>query len=71
MIDNTGGSGVNLRERPGTAGRELEVLRDGNTVVLLDDEPQQANGYTWIKVRTPLGVEGWVADIFLTQVFNP
>lgn len=63
VIEGTGGSGAYLRETPG--GVELEILPDGDIVTLLDEPPQQANGFTWLKVRTVVGTEGWVAEDFL------
>ena len=67
IIEGTGGSGAYLRERPGTDAADLVVLNEFDQVILLDnEEPVEANGYTWLEVRTPAGVEGWIADIFLT-----
>lgn len=68
IIGETGGSGAYLRDRPTTGAEEVQILDDGEIVILLDsEEPVQANGYTWLKVRTNIGgQEGWVADIFLT-----
>ncbi len=63
VVEGTGGSGAYLRETPG--GVELEILPDGDIVTLLDEPPQQANGFTWLKVRTVIGTEGWVAEDFL------
>lgn len=63
VVEGTGGSGAYLRETPG--GLELEILPDGDIVTLLDEPPQQANGFTWVKVRTVIGSEGWVAADFL------
>lgn len=67
VIEGTGGSGAYLREGPGTNTETVEILDDGAIVTLLDGEnPTEANGYTWIKVRTIAGAEGWVANLFLT-----
>ena len=67
IIENTGGSGAYLRSAPGTNSETLFILDDGTFVTLMDEEPpQEANGYTWLKVRTAGGEQGWVADIFLT-----
>jgi hypothetical protein len=67
VIEGTGGSGAYLRDNPGTNTETVEILDDGAIVTLVDGEdPIDANGYLWIKVRTIGGVEGWVADLFLT-----
>ncbi len=66
-VENTGGAGAYLRDRAGTDGEELEILREQTIVTLLDDvQPVDANGFNWIKVRTVAGEEGWVADFYLT-----
>lgn len=65
-IEGTGGSGVYLRERPGTDGDTLEILDEGALVTLSqDDEPVEANGLRWLKVRDLTGTDGWVADLYL------
>lgn len=66
IVENTGGSGVYLRERAGTDALDVMVLRDGDILTLIDQEqPVEANGYRWVKVRTIAGQEGWVAELFL------
>lgn len=67
VIEGTGGSGAYLRAGPGVGSETLLILDDGSFVTLLDDEPPiDVDGYTWIKVRTAGGEEGWIADLFLT-----
>lgn len=67
LIENTGGAGAYLRSRPGTNGEELEILAEQTIVTLIaGEEPFDANGYNWIKVRTVAGEEGWIADFYLT-----
>lgn len=66
FIEGTAGSGAYLRESPSTNAEELEILDDGDVVVLIDGvDTFESNGYTWINVRTDAGVEGWVVDLFL------
>lgn len=66
QINGTAGSGVYLRETPETGGAEVQVLDDLTILTILDDiDVVEANGYTWVKVRTLGGTEGWVVDVFL------
>ena len=66
QINGTAGSGVYLRGTPDTTGEEVQVLDDLTILTILDDiDKVEANGYTWVKVRTLGGTEGWVVDIFL------
>ena len=66
MIEGTGGSGAYLRDAPGTNSNTIEILDDGAIVTLVDsEEPVDANGFIWVKVRTIAGDEGWVADLYL------
>lgn len=64
LIEGTSGNGLTLRDAPG--GAEVSILPEGNLVTVLPDEPQDANGLVWRKVRTVFGDEGWVASDFLT-----
>ncbi len=50
--------GVNLRDGPG--GAVVTQLADGTAVTFLAGR-QEAGNYTWQEVRTPAGVEGWIA----------
>ena len=58
------GVGVYLRQEPSTTAPDLEWLLDGVQLVLLPGEAE-ADGYTWVLVRTPDGNEGWVATDFI------
>ena len=65
-IANTGESGVYIRSAPGTNAETIARLYDTNVVTLEEDEdPVEANGLQWVKVRTVTGDIGWVADPFL------
>lgn len=66
IIENTGGSGVYLREGAGTTFKDLLRLNDGDIVTLLNTEPIEADGYRWINIRTTSGIEGWTVELFLT-----
>ena len=63
IVDGTSGSGLTLRDRPG--GAEISILPDGTILTLLNDEPEEANGFNWRKVRTVSQDEGWVVEDFL------
>ncbi len=64
IVEGTSGNGLTLRTVPG--GDEISVLPDGSVLTVLDDPPQEVNGFTWLKVRVVGGEEGWVAEDFLT-----
>ena len=64
FIVNTGGNGLTMRDTPG--GELLLVLQEEEFVTVLEDEGTvDVNGLIWVKVRTFLGEEGWVARDFL------
>lgn len=66
VIEGTGGSGAYLRDAAGTNSNTIEILDDGAIVTLVDGEdPVDADGFVWVKVRTIAGDEGWVADLYL------
>lgn len=64
FVKETGGNGLTLREAPG--GEEILILDENEFVTVLENEgTQEQGGFTWVKVRTFLGDEGWVAEFFL------
>jgi hypothetical protein len=65
MVDGTAGSGLSLRSEPSVNGETVSVLPDGSIITLLEEEPVEADGFTWIRVRTISNDEGWVAQQFL------
>lgn len=65
FVTGTGGNGVNFRTTPG--GELIEVLAEDTFVTVLDEEaPQVQGGFTWIKIRTFTGQEGWVVTDFMS-----
>jgi hypothetical protein len=66
-VTGTAGAGLNLRAEPSTGGRVVVNARDGAVLTVVEG-PQEANGYTWWKVRTPNGQEGWGAANWLALV---
>jgi SH3-like domain-containing protein len=60
---------VNLRAGPTRNSDVLHRLPQGDVVDLLCDAPQQADEYTWLRVReTVHGQVGWVAAEYLVAV---
>jgi hypothetical protein len=52
---------LNLRAQARTGSASLAKL-DNNTLLLVLEGPEEGEGYTWWKVRTEDGKEGWVAN---------
>jgi hypothetical protein len=63
IVDGTSGSGLTLRDAPG--GADITIFPDGSILTLLEEEPQEANGFIWRGVRTVAREEGWVVEDFL------
>ncbi len=55
---------VNVRSGPGTQYGVVAVLREGERASVLSHEGQ------WLKVRTPSGATGFMADWFTREVFD-
>ena len=68
VVTNTRGVGLTVRETPG--GAEVAIIPDGTILTLLPQDPATANGFTWQRVRTPGGDEGWAATDFFTPWEN-
>lgn len=64
IVQGTAGAGLNLRTEPGT-GAQVVVNAREETVLTVVEGPQEAGGYTWWKLRTPDGKEGWGAANWL------
>lgn len=65
------GSGINMRATASTRAQSLAKLSSGESVTMLQADAAQADGYTWSKIKTSSGVEGWVASKFLQQAAAP
>jgi len=67
IVTGTGKDRLSLRAEPTTNSPRLKVIKDGVRLTVIAG-PEQGDGYTWWKVRTPKGVEGWaVADYLKPQ----
>jgi hypothetical protein len=64
IVEGTGGAGLNLRQQPTTYAKVVGSAREGTVLTVLEG-PQEADGYTWWKLRTPSGAEGWGAAKYL------
>lgn len=56
------GANLNLRGEASLDSQILMKLQPGDEVLIVEG-PASADGYEWWKIRTPDGVEGWVANI--------
>lgn len=64
FVTGTGGNGLYMRTTPG--GEQITILQEDEFVTLLESEGRiEQDGITWVKVRSFLGDEGWVAIDFL------
>jgi hypothetical protein len=63
-IGNTGGVGANIRSTPGLGGTVIEVLEDGERVILLD-EIREVDGFSWQFIEMQDTREGWMVTQFL------
>jgi TolA-binding protein len=59
-VRRAGGQGLNRRDAPGLSSNVLDSFPIGTQLVLLEG-PTPADGYTWWRVRSSDGREGWVA----------
>lgn len=64
VVTGTAGAGLLLRAEPGRQASVIANAREGTILTVLDG-PQEAGGYTWWKLRTPAGQEGWGAANWL------
>jgi len=56
------GHHLNLRSLPALASQRLRQLAEGDRVSIVDG-PVEADGYTWWKLRTADGIDGWAVDV--------
>lgn len=58
-------SGVSVRTTPSTSGARVIALSN-TSVTVIEAKAIEADGYSWSKIRTQNGTEGWVAHQFLS-----
>ena len=58
----TTGNDLNLRASPSLGGAVMKKLQTGDTITILEG-PVQADGYSWWRMRTADGIEGWAVDV--------
>lgn len=71
-IEGTGGSGLRLRSEAGLNGRIQYLIHDGEEVII-DDGPEEIDGYTWWHVRSPndTTISGWGVANYMVKIQNP
>ena len=67
VVAGTGAEQLRLRVGPGLAQEMVGTLADGTRLSVLDG-PDSADGYTWWKVQTEDGQQGWAAGDWLVPV---
>lgn len=60
-INTSDGDTLNVRANPGITARVVIQLED-DTVVTLLEGPLDADGYTWWRIQTADGTQGWVVE---------
>jgi hypothetical protein len=59
-VKDTGGTGANLRDKPGQTGTVIKTIPEG-TVLEVIGEDRQMDGKTWKNVKDDAGTVGWMA----------
>jgi hypothetical protein len=58
-----------MYQGPGLASGRVRALREGTVVILVrDEEPVEADGYTWLKIRDRKRNVGWIPAQFLSNL---
>lgn len=72
QIVGTEGTGLNIRDNPGL-NTNIEFLGYDAEVFIVRDGPQEADGFTWWYLVTPVDESraGWAAADYLSIVANP
>lgn len=66
-VQGTDGSGVRLRAGPGLDFVTFKSVKDGVVLEVLGG-PEQADKYTWWRLKDDAGTVGWAADSFLVAI---
>lgn len=65
------GNGVRVRAGVGTSHNIVTSLNKGDIVTIVQKNAGTSNGYDWDKIVTSSGLEGYVANIYLTEQSAP
>ena len=71
QITGTGGSGLNIRNNPGTSAEAMFVANESE-VFLVIGGPDDLDGYIWWQLNAPYDKarQGWAAENYL-HIINP
>lgn len=61
LVNTTEGDRANVRSGPGIGFSIVDRLANGTTVTILEG-PANNDGFTWWRIRTPGGLEGWMVE---------
>ena len=64
VVTGTGKDRLALRSDPGPHYSRIKLIKDGSTLTIIDG-PVDADGFTWWKVRTQEGTDGWAVSDYL------
>jgi hypothetical protein len=72
QVFGTGGDGLRLRTQPGLEN-EVRLLGLEDEVFLVEDGPQQVDGFTWWYLSGPFDESrrGWAVSNYLVLIQNP
>jgi uncharacterized protein YgiM (DUF1202 family) len=54
--------GANVRTAPGFNAEYITSILNGSLVQILSDKPVEQDRVTWLHIRLPNGVEGWMLE---------
>lgn len=59
-VGDTGGTGANLRDKPGQTGTVVKTIPEGSVVEVVGED-RQMDGKTWKNIKDDSGTAGWMA----------
>jgi len=66
-VVGTGTDELRVRVAPGVTEETIATFEDGTRLIVVDG-PEALDGYTWWRVKTEEGQQGWVAEDWLVPV---
>jgi hypothetical protein len=57
--------GAHLRDTPGYQEASVALLANGTLVQVLPDQPVDQGGATWVHIKAPDGITGWIVQTLL------